>query len=505
MNTDPFAEIEIDAPTIAKPQGQRIISIELDPVREKFYDMRGIAPNNPDEWTSAKLFYRQGKFMENFEDDYNKIVPLTMYSPSYQRMGYEQLRTYFTWRAKARSGEVLKTSLSYVFLYIYELLSGIGAKDPVDGLDKLMFIWREYRKYATALDDYLPPWLRDYHVYYPLPHSFAEFIDTHELHGYFSETTMFNAEAALANWLTVGNYDISKSKFYNDGNKELMEAAFRTAISALRQSFEAIGNDLVDLFYFRSSSTAWRPFSDALFHTPSTPQENKIVEISPYEIYICHNRKWTTRKLTPYKHKSDLAGWFVKTVEFSLRNALGFTGSFPISITKLAIVSDILHGMNMSFNGLSSVIDIAVRDVYLESTRVVVMVDGRNLERIREEAEATQEKLIVDDTETGLLQSSFTHASVSSKNLMQTQLPPTPTEPDFKSILTQIELFALKIILTSPETIKSFADENGIMLEILLDGINEKAMDTIGDNVLELCDNEIIIYDEYVSEIEAIC
>ena len=35
-----------------------------------------------------------------------------------------------------------------------------------------------------------------------------------------------------------------------------------------------------------------------------------------------------------------------------------------------------------------------------------------------------------------------------------------------------------------------------MMLEVLLDGINEKAMDAIGDAVLEM-DDTVVVYEEY--------
>lgn len=44
--------------------------------------------------------------MEDFEDDYDGDAPFSMYYPCYQMMGYEQLRTYFSWRSKVRKGFV---------------------------------------------------------------------------------------------------------------------------------------------------------------------------------------------------------------------------------------------------------------------------------------------------------------------------------------------------------------------------------------------------------------
>jgi len=65
-----------------------------------------------------------------------------------------------------------------------------------------------------------------------------------------------------------------------------------------------------------------------------------------------------------------------------------------------------------------------------------------------------------------------------------------------KNALTNVERQALSLALQEGADIKSFANENNIMLEVLADGINEKAADYIGDSILEL-DEEMILYDEY--------
>ena len=106
---------------------------EEDPVREQFNRMRDIARedrylnfrsshfyNQKMQQENAKLFYRQGMLMKDFRDAYAVTVPYASYYPSYQMMGYEQLRTFFTWRTQVREGRVEHVSLSYAFLYIYE-------------------------------------------------------------------------------------------------------------------------------------------------------------------------------------------------------------------------------------------------------------------------------------------------------------------------------------------------------------------------------------------------
>ena len=72
-----------------------------------------------------------------------------------------------------------------------------------------------------------------------------------------------------------------------------------------------------------------------------------------------------------------------------------------------------------------------------------------------------------------------------------------------KNALTDIERKALSLALQENADIKSFANENNIMLEVLADSINEKAADYIGDNLLEI-DEDMILYDEYRDNIASI-
>ena len=70
---------------------------------------------------------------------------------------------------------------------------------------------------------------------------------------------------------------------------------------------------------------------------------------------------------------------------------------------------------------------------------------------------------------------------------------------ELKAALTDTEKTALLLLLRGESDIKKFADEQGIMLEILMDGINEKAMDLVGDNLL---DGEFAIYEDYIEQVK---
>jgi len=80
-----------------------------------------------------------------------------------------------------------------------------------------------------------------------------------------------------------------------------------------------------------------------------------------------------------------------------------------------------------------------------------------------------------------------------------TETPDSPWSA-FYDALTPVEIKALSIVLSGGANIRTFADEHGIMLEVLADGINEKAADYIGDNILEAGDG-ITVYDEYREQV----
>ena len=74
----------------------------------------------------AKNFYVQARFMADYEDNYAEYFAFKRFYPTYHDMNIGQLRSYFTWRSKLRKGDYQKTSTSYAFVYLYELLNNVG-------------------------------------------------------------------------------------------------------------------------------------------------------------------------------------------------------------------------------------------------------------------------------------------------------------------------------------------------------------------------------------------
>ena len=436
MNDDLFYEIEYDASPIAGVgkfvlRPQKIAPPPQDSLRERFRQMRGMAN-----------FYEQAVFMRDFEDDYSHQVPFAQYYPSYQMMGYEQLRTYFTWRTQLRQGHVGNVPVSYAFVYVYELLNHIGVESPQDGLDKLIAFREAFQAYDKKIPLYLEGWLKDYRIYYDLPLEAAQPEDDFEF------------------LCSIAKYDIRKSRFFTDETAGMIQDCAAFVLERLGHS----------LFFPVKNNVPWQPFHAALFYNRVEQRDRQVV-VSAHERYICKDNAWTRSVVIPTKSGRQLLGLVLKQMEAELRTRTGYKHKLAAS------------------GGLSAktreVIQAAVLDFHREATKTVVTVDHAALARIRQQAQATQQALAIEEE------------PLPAPEPVAAMPPPMPVVngwTSLKSALSEMELQALR-----HEDLKQFADEHGIMLEVLADGINVKAMDHIGDNLL---DDELALYEDYETQVK---
>jgi len=543
---DTFYEIEYDScpmPGVGKfvLKSRKIEEPERDEIRERFNQMRNIARENRRyhyggtkfydkrvQEENSRIFYLQGKFMEEFRDEYDKISPYSSYFPDYQTMGYEQLRTYFSWRTKVRQGDIDNISLSYAFLYLYELIGNIGVESPEEGLEKIMDFWDAFRVYDQSIDKYVLKWLKDYHIFYELPWSFQEFVEKNELKCYYPN--LDNSEDCFDLYVSISKYDIRKSAFYVE-KEDLVRNCFQFLIDRLKDVFEDGHIDFEDyVFQPVKNSSAWTPFQSALFYSPLKQRDRRVV-LSEKEIYICSAGRWTFSTAITTGTGKQLIGYCMKQMESILRSLAGYRHKLTANISMISDLTE--EELGRAGINLEKVIDQAVREYYREATKTVVKVDAKALDKIRQEAYVTQEKLTVPEED--VLSSiqfysdsvqkkaqgkkeEFEQKKIQSRNqsLDGSAEKNTSQNQDDQgrewrqdasdnvwdalwSAFTQTEREALLLVLSGEKDIKKFADEKNIMLEVLLDNINEKAVDVTGDAVL---DDEFAVYDDYYEQVK---
>lgn len=500
---------------VLKPRPQKIAEPENDPIREHFGRMRDIARAHRSMYDfsrffdrrvqndNADIFYQQAQFMKDFTDDYAGNAPFSQYFPCYQMMGYEQLRTYFTWRTQVRQGNVADTSLSYAFLYLYELIANIGVAGPQEGLDKLMFFWKEFRKHNNTIDRYVLRWLKDYHIYYELPHTFQEFAEKNGLAEQYPNLS--GSRGSFALFCSISKYNIRKSAFYNNETKGMISDCFAFVMERIRQKFEVAGMVFDDEFFRPERKlTVWKPFKDALFYHPAELPDKQVV-LSENEIYICKNGGWRFSTVLTTEKGRQFIGYIMKQMESSLRNLTKYR--FKLTANTNMIHEDTIRILAKAGLFIENIVPAAVLEYYKEATKTVVMVDHASLARIREEALETQEALTVEEEiqqkAAGPAPVYFTEQdqSVFADATAEADAEPVPVSDGWESlkdILNENELRALSVVLQGGD-MKAFADACGEMLEVLADGINEKAMDCIGDNLM---DDDFVLYDDYINQVK---
>lgn len=524
-----YYEIEYDScpmPGVGRfvQKSQKIEAPVRDEVRDIFDQMRDIAREYRSTFYSnsrfydrkvqqekSRIFYHQGMFMKDFEDDYSQTVPYSSYFPYYQMMGYEQLRTYFTWRTRIRRGTVTNASLSYAYLYLYELLNLIGVEDPQDGLDKLMAFWTEFRVFNPSIDRYVLKWLKDYHIYYDLPVSFQTFIEQNGLTEYYRELSDPRDNFELL--CSISRYDVRKSAFYTQDREQLIKGCIYDTLDRLRSCFAEKGLDFDDfIFQPTRNLTPWAPFKDALFY-PRLQQRDRRVVFSEKEIYLCSQNQWQYSTNITNESGRQLMGYILKQTESSLRHAVKY--KYRLTANIRSIHPDTAARLQAAGISLEEQITGTVSAFYREATKTVVKVDPASLEKIRQEAALTQERLIVPEEETVVLpqiraqeplpeeaEPAFLAGTVSDAqeailNSVQTAAEDDPWSA-LKQALGETGLTALSILLEGSAEIRDFADARGIMLEVLMDEINEKAMDFVGDS---LVDEDFAIYEDYIEQV----
>ena len=156
------------------------------------------------------------------------------------------------------------------------------------------------------------------------------------------------------------------------------------------------------------------------------------------------------------------------------------------------------------------------------SKRKTVTVDPQKLAQIRERAQITQEKLLVNPEAEQKAQAVGDNSRPDENALLKeggpiSLLPPNPVHRSFTLACPCKRKAARGIILpphwmqprgafagalrgASVAELSAYAKSRRIMLEVLVDGINEKAVDTVEDTIID-CTDVLEVFEEYKDQI----
>ncbi|MBS1368463.1 MAG: hypothetical protein HPZ91_00780 [Lentisphaeria bacterium] len=421
----------------------------------------------------SALFYRQGKLMEEFEDEFEFHGEFMRYFPTYQAMNDRQLRGYFSWRTRVRRGDVVPAPLSFIFVYIYELLNLIGVKSAEDGFHTLKSFWLRCREFEPKIDRYVKMWLRDCAVYYDLDRSLlGELSDAAPDRAVL---TLLNHEAHSADEVfralnTLSAYNIGRSPFFRQHPEEVKNVVCGV-FSRLSDYYDKNRkNGICRKFFGESRSSSCTMFRSAVFYD-RLKREDFLYEINDIYKYRCRNGNWSCERFLCYKGKIQQTGALLKAVDYLMRRHYGFKSALQVEkITKLYC-------------------EIIEKEIILcrENARPEIEIDLSRLGAIRAASRETRDRLIVEELE----------------GAAAPEEPERPAKPENPAGLSGVERRFLRCLLAA-EPYEPLLRNEGTMLSLLVDSINEKLFDTFGDTVIVFEGDAPGLLEDYKDELKGI-
>ena len=251
-----FSDVDISG---EEERTQPIPQMNFEPVKKEEHT----APNDNFEiHFDYESLYQPADFvkdMKQFEHKEGKkaeFVPFMQYYPTYSSMDKQQKEWYFYWRSQIRKGIYLDTDLSYIFVHIYELLSGYGMSNADDGYKQLLELWENYRKEYPKLDGYLFEWMFDFCQLYNLDYKMPEWTDLSLPYQTEIKNVIISKHSGeiplkltFALIDSLCDYSLVRSKFYNDGHQMLMnEAIPRVVALADAALYKKEGKGILDKY-----------------------------------------------------------------------------------------------------------------------------------------------------------------------------------------------------------------------------------------------------------------
>lgn len=171
------------------------------------------------------------------------------YMPQYSQLTMAQKSYYFYFRDSIRRGRYIRSDVSYVYLYAYEILNLPDRIEPTEGLKLLVDLWRAYRKDLPMLDNTLPLWIQDYCLVHKLPCPAATLGDSLRLamavsplcEFFFSSDGFDSEESVEALVAHLSDYDWRTGRF--SSGEEARAVFTRHVDGAMRTVFKRLMRD----------------------------------------------------------------------------------------------------------------------------------------------------------------------------------------------------------------------------------------------------------------------
>ena len=447
------------------------------------------------ELLRAENFCRQAVFMQDYEDDLPWEGDFVHYFPTYQDMTVRQLRGYFTWRTQVRRGDYQPIPVSAAYLYLYELLNGIGAASPEECLQKMADFEAGYVDAGMgdrAMRTNLRRWMLEYAVLRGLPSGIARQAADREL------IERDDSLLALQHPAEHSDEEVFSALCLFGGKKTAESPVLAADPERGRHLFSevwrAVSSSHFSLCFGERVIRSWYPLYNAVFLRPAY-EPDRDYALDACRSYHCRHGVWHVNAYEKLSFNRGLLQGFLHETDARLRRYLNthrYLRESPADAWAVPYIDKVIN---------------ADRQAILEASRPKITIDLAGLEQIRKDAGITRDSLLTAEEleepgETSQCPGQcFPPAGEyedepSVQQAADFRLSPAPFESDLP--LDTLQAHILELLLHDDSaSLTKLMKENHLMPSIMADTINEALYDELGDTALLCEDDRLSIVEDY--------
>ena len=465
----------------------------------------------------CRNFVRQGKFMEDYEDDAPWNSEVKRYFATYHDLNLNQLRGYFAWRTRVRRGEFHPITMSLAYMYIYELLNMIGIKTPEDAIRKM----REFEKGFLdsgigdrSMRENLHRWIMEFAVLSGSPAEEVLSLIDPDLIERDRQLIVLRKPSEHSDEEVFGALNILTGGKTEKSSAVLKESErgihlFAEVWRYMAEHYDDLGWDIFDACFGKMRQFPWHPLANAVYMDRKNREDTEY-KVTECRKFVYKNGEWSEYKYDELYFDKYRIHAIVHEADRQIRRYLK-TGHYLRE----------KKGEEWITPYVEAVIE-ADKAAAEEAAKPKITIDLSGLDKIRLDAQITRDSLLTEDE---MREQAPEPEQISELISEQTPDPAPRQEEQSAQLMTQaatesskgeekpaaIEIPSLddtqaQILLSvmRGEPVAGLIREKALMPSVVTDAINEALFDEIGDNVLTCEGDEITLVEDYREDLELV-
>ncbi|MGN0287609.1 MAG: TerB N-terminal domain-containing protein [Atopobiaceae bacterium] len=532
--------------------------VKLTPLLRQMRNLENTLDENGKPLDQGLLFVQEAKLAADYEDDYKAhAVPNVRFMPTYTSLNNRELRAYFGWRTRWRHGQAGYECDAFSKICAFELLNGVGCKDQTDMLQKLSKLGQECQMlygWSTTTSD-IHRWMEDYVLLFGLD---PKLVTTEEERTFdHAAMVLRNAEKAILYkegllhvsadavpppptdeelWDATevfSTMDPKRSPFFREHHKEAVavwSGVFRQmCIHCAKRRKISFTDDLLGVEF----AITYTPFV-GVPRVEGLPAERSFMRLTDACWFTKHKDGWRKHIALDRFNKVTEIGNLLRALDWLMREAWGYSRKLKPRKVPKYLQRYIQKECDAVLQKEAEAARKAEEAKQAEEARKrKLSIDFSKLGHIRAAAATTREALLVDEEREdyapeGAAQAAQsdvlaaaqadgatpsmataskdaqepTAASTANANNVETQAG--QSHPDQHPMgLTDLE-YQVACRLLDGRRADDLGGPGTPTLEMLVDSINEKLFDQLGDTAFEFSEDGPAPIEDYIDDVRGI-